>query len=130
MLKSELVEVVRAMNTDQIMTDLRQFTGTETWWKYPLLKGYTYTDGVKYVAESCKAYWLIDAILSHQTNVKIAKEEFQVWILTKKDTFWLLRCEDGNNHKVIEQKIGYSDFPLDTMTFWLTNNVLLLPSEY
>src|SRR3989304_933089 len=54
------------MDTSRIMTDLSQFTGTETWWKHPIFRSYTYTDGVKYVADSCKAYWLIDAILSNQ----------------------------------------------------------------
>ena len=119
------------MDTSRIMTDLSQFTGTETWWKHPIFRSYTYTDGVKYVADSCKAYWLIDAILSHQGNKKVSKQEFQVWKLTKQgDESWILACEDGNNHKVVDQVIQFSDFPLNTITIWLTDRVLLLPSEY
>ena len=119
------------MDAKQIMAGLNQFTGTETWWKHPLLTKYTYTDGVKYVADSCKAYWLIDAILAWQSNKSVQKQEFQVWKLTEQnDGSWRLICEDGDNHVVAIQAIPFSDFPLNEIVIWLTDNVLLLPSEY
>lgn len=119
------------MKAEQIEARLQQFTGTETWWQHPLFKSFTYTDGVKFVADECKAYWLIDAILSWQTNVAVRKEEFQVWILAKQPNGeWILSCEDGDNDSVCEQVIQFSDFPLNKITIWLANGVLHLPSEY
>ena len=41
--------------------ELRQFTGTEHW--YRDISGYLYTDGVLYVAQEGGAFWLIDKIL-------------------------------------------------------------------
>ncbi len=43
-------------------SDLTQFTSTTQYYKH--LMGLLYTDGVQYVAEQGKAYWLIDAIVS------------------------------------------------------------------
>lgn len=43
--------------------DLAHFTGTETWWRHPLFKDFTYTDGVRYVTQEGQAYWLLEAIL-------------------------------------------------------------------
>lgn len=114
----------------QIESGLEQFTGTENRYAHPLFKSFTYTDGVRYMAQECNAYWLIDAILSHQGNVRLGRGGFQVWILTKDGTHWILYCEDGDNNRIIQQRIEFSDFPLQKMTIWLTDNVLLLPSEY
>jgi hypothetical protein len=41
---------------------LRQFTGTENWYRHGLVRSVLYTDGAKYVAESAGAYWLLDEI--------------------------------------------------------------------
>ena len=41
--------------------DLRQFTGTETWFRHPLARKVLYTEGVQYVAEQGGAYWLLDS---------------------------------------------------------------------
>jgi hypothetical protein len=41
---------------------LAQFTGTEQWHRHPLVRNILYTDGVQFVAQSGRAYWLIDEI--------------------------------------------------------------------
>ena len=41
-------------------SELNQFIGTEHYYRH--LLGFNYTDGVKFMAERGKAYWLIDAI--------------------------------------------------------------------
>jgi hypothetical protein len=38
-------------------SDLRQFTGTEHWYRHPLARKVLYTDGVQHVTEKGKAYW-------------------------------------------------------------------------
>lgn len=47
-------------------SDLAQFTGSECWYRHPLYPSITYTDAAQYVAEAGGAYWLLDAIVSHQ----------------------------------------------------------------
>ncbi len=62
-------------------SDLAQFTGSECWYRHPLNRSITYTDGAQYVAEAGGAYWLLDAIVSHQHDARVRAEPFQVWTL-------------------------------------------------
>jgi hypothetical protein len=113
--------------------DLSQFTGTENWYSLkPLSAKITYTDGVSHVAEHGGAVWLITDIVAAQHDPKVAAEPFQVWKLTvvNPDRFAQLVCEDGNGNIVYTQTYSWTDFPMDEITFWLTDNVILLPSEY
>ena len=89
------------------------------------------TDGCNYVRNEAQAYWLFDAILSHQITNMISKHEFQVWRLKQqKNKTWKLSCEDGNRKVLIVQDIEYSDFPIQEITIWMINGVALLPTEY
>ena len=51
-------------------SDLREFTGTENWYRTLLFGDYLYTDGVKYVAEEGGAY---------------AELESGLWAVTRKE---------------------------------------------
>jgi hypothetical protein len=83
--------------------DLRQFTGTEHWYRHPLA----------------------------QAIAAVAAEAFQFWILTvKPDYAATLVYEDGNGKIVHTQEIPFTDFPLPVIKFYVTDNVILLPSEY
>jgi hypothetical protein len=110
--------------------DLAQFTGSEQWFKHWL--GPVYTEGVKHVADTAGAYWLIDSIVINQTRPKIKREEFQLWILTTdlEKHSATLRCEDGNGHVVYKERIPYTDFVLAELRLYFTDGTLLLPSEY
>lgn len=112
--------------------DLATFTGTTVWYRHPMNRSKNYTEGVKFLAERAKAYWLIDDILfAYQTDPAINDLGFQVWKLTvKEDNSATLRLEDGDKKHVKSFEISYTDFPLKEITLWLTDNVLLLPSEY
>jgi hypothetical protein len=115
----------------QLKAALRQFTGSERWYRHPMFPAFSYTDGVQYLAEQAGAYWLIDAILASQAEPDVGKEPFQVWTLSVgEDCSAVLTCTDGDHGDVYRQDIPYTDFPLETYALWLTNNVLLLPSEY
>jgi hypothetical protein len=62
--------------------DLAQFTGTETWFRHSFTRHLPYTEGVKYVADTGGAYWLVDDILFAQATVAgLRDEELQVWKL-------------------------------------------------
>jgi hypothetical protein len=120
-------------NIKQLTKDvLRQFTGTETWYRHGFARDVLYTDGVRHVAENAEADWLLDEIvLAQKFDQCLAEEAFQVWTLkVNEDRTATLTCEDGNLNAVYHKEIEYTDFPLDQITLWFTNNVILLPSEY
>ncbi|MCL2659961.1 MAG: hypothetical protein FWD64_05525 [Acidobacteriaceae bacterium] len=115
-------------------TDLRQFHGTETWFRHWGNRSMTYTEGVQYMAERGGAYWLIDEIAISQSLPAVKREEFQVWTLTLSDADTkfgaVLTCDDGNDNIVYTKKIPFTDFPLSTIKFYCTDNVIMLPGEY
>lgn len=110
--------------------DLRQFTGTEQWYRHGLERSVIYTEGAKHVAEAGGAYWLLDEIAFAQHVRKIKAEPFQAWKLVVTGNSALLTCEDGNGNVVSRKSIEYTDFPLPEITLWFTDNTILLPSEY
>jgi len=115
--------------------DLNQFTGSEHWYKH-LLSGFSFTDGILYLAKEGGAFWLIDKILISMRHNKIFKkveyQEFTVWTLTinRPANEAILTAEDGNKHQIYKEKIEYTDFPLDKISLWFENGVLILPSEH
>ena len=107
---------------------LRQFTGTEHWYKH--LSGYLYTDGVQYVAEEGSAYWLVNKIL-FTTRATPILQEFGVWRLeVNEDESAVLVCEDGNHHELYREKIEWTDFPLKKIDLWFEEGVLILPCDF
>lgn len=121
-------------NTSQTFNkaELAQFSGTEYWYRHSLNRNITYTDGARYVAQAGGAYWLLDELaLTQLGEPAVAALPFQVWKLTvKEDHTATLTCEDGNDNQVYAKQIAFTDFPLDEITLWFTDSVILLPSEY
>jgi hypothetical protein len=144
---------------EELEAELPHFTGTEEYHRirYPWLrKDFLLTDGAKYLADKATAYWLIDIIASYQLNKKVATEGYQSWklnvnhdaepehslhstILTWKQRARtnkaLVTCDDGNKHIIVTQEIPATDFPLDEVHLYVTNDdyngiVVMLPSEY
>lgn len=122
------------MTNDKTLTesDLRQFTGSENWYRHGINRAVLYTDGARHVAEHGGAYWLLDAIAIAQAHVKaVSAEEFQVWTLkVNPDRSAVLTCDDGDGKTVYQQKLEFTDFPLPEVKFFYCNNVIHLPSEY
>jgi hypothetical protein len=112
--------------------DLRQFTGSENWYRHGINRNVLFTDGAKYVADEGEAYWLLDEIVIIQPyDKRVAAEEFQVWkLVVRPDRAATLRCEDGNGKTVFTKEIAYTDFPADEIILWFANNVIYLPSEH
>ena len=88
-------------------THLRQFTGTENWYRHGINRNVLFTDGAKYVADEGGAYLLLDAIaIAQKFEKNVAAEEFQVWKLTvREDRTTSLVCEDGNDNIVYTQHV-------------------------
>lgn len=112
--------------------DLRQFTGTEQWYRHGLNRNVLFTDGAKYVADQAGAYWLLDEIaLTQLFETSVSSEGFQLWkLVVKPDHTATLTCEDGNGHAVYSKEIEFTDFPLPEISFYYTDKTILLPSEY
>lgn len=123
------------MTPDEIQSALGQFTGTTAHHRWsPFARNMVLTDGAKFVADECGAYWLMDAIASHQLDPKVRAEEFQVWTF-KRGAPHTLTVTDGDSDKpIVCQQIDYSDFPLEKITLWVEGDhvqkVILLPSEH
>jgi hypothetical protein len=110
---------------------LDQFIGLDRLYRHRLIRTITYTEGVKQLAERTKAYWLVDYIASMQLEYKIAMEPFQVWTLMVDDARQaIITCKVSNARSLYTDEFLNTDFPLPEITFWITQNVLLLPSEY
>jgi len=111
---------------EEIQNGLAQCYGSQSYFKNALLK-FQYTEGVHFLWNSCDCYWLLIAISSHNR-----KEPFQVWNLQKNgdNSALLTMKEDSGLPNIVEQKIPYTDFPLDQISLWLIDGVLILPSEY
>jgi hypothetical protein len=110
---------------------LDQFTGLDRLYRHRLVRTITYTEGVKQVAEETKAYWLVDYIASMQLEYKIATRTFQLWTLMVDDHHQaLITCKVSNGRSIYNDEFLNTDFPLPEITFWIMENVLLMPSEY
>ena len=111
--------------------DLASFTGSENWYRHWLGRC-LYTDGAKHLADQAGAHWLIDEIAINQARPKVRAEQFQVWVLKVdlENRTGVLSCGDGNDNTVFSKRIEYTDFPLAEITFYCTDGVILLPSEY
>jgi Family of unknown function (DUF6876) len=115
--------------------DLDNFTGTSLYHKWSaLFPRAVLTDGTKFLADTAGAYWLMDAIASHQDKA-LKSEPFQVWKLKvhRPGSFATLTCEDGNYNKLRTQEIEWTNFPLDEIELyaqWEDYFIIFLPSEY
>ena len=133
-----------------LQQSLKQFTGTDNYYKH--LLGLHYTDGIKYLAEKAQCYWLLDVIASHQTKRLLADEMLRdLWLRHASYQLWLLVV--GNDHEFIKPKyqavvtcwqdtpnagikpavrqdIEFTDFPLSEIKLYLCHGALMLPSEY
>lgn len=116
--------------------DLRQFTGSEEFYRHGLMCKMVYTEGIKHLAEAGGAYWLLDKIATSQLVREVRAEPFQVWTLTKgPGDAAMLTCTDGGKagkeHVTLwREEVRFTDFPLDRVQIYVEDNVILLPSEH
>jgi len=90
---------------------------------------FLYTEGVKELVKRFKCYWLLEIIISYQSQLK--KEEFQVWALERNENNTAkVIATDGNGKVLVTQLIPYTDFEPQSATVWVENNIILLPMEH
>jgi hypothetical protein len=119
------------MNPKFDPADLAQFTGTERY--YRMNRKCLLTDGTKYLADTAKAYWLMDAAASYLMELGTA-DWFVLVRLSVKKSRAELTLEDGNGGIRARQQIPYTDFPADQQILYACWDgehwVIMLPSEY
>lgn len=113
------------------------------YYRYPP-KNIMLTVGVKNYADTNGAYWLLDAIVSHQTKTNVRDEPFQVWTLSVRGINAILTATDGGKNgespaEIARQYIEYTDHPPGDFVLWVVDQptesgivykVIMLPSEY
>ena len=118
--------------TTELQSALAQFTGTEKYYRfYPKV---VLTDGTKYLADTAGCYWLMDLYASHLASVDPNVESFTCLKLIKRGTSAEIAIEDGNTQLLAQQRIEYTDFPLENFMFYAIWSgefwVLMLRGEY
>jgi len=115
-----------------LQAELAHFTGTEKYHIFnPFAKSVLATDGAIYLAEKAGAFWLLDIICSLKLVSNCRNKSFITCVLTKnEDESATFKATDGNKKVLYTQKIPYTDFPLNEITLYFTDNIILLPSEY
>lgn len=113
-------------SSKELKANLEQFYGTENYFTNPLVK-YKYTDGVKYFAENAGAYWLLQEI--NGMTAKVNEYFFNIKVISKNNKANII-IDDGNGKVVAKKHIGFTDLPEGEWQFFLTDNVLMIPSEY
>lgn len=120
------------LSSGQLEQALRGFTGTEHWFRHAFVRAMTYTDGVRFFAEqggAQGAYWFLD-IVATEYFPHLQRHPFQVVEVEVNDSHAAIRVEDGNGQALFARDIEYTDLQTGRWRFYLTDNVLLLPSEY
>jgi hypothetical protein len=108
--------------------DLRQFTGTEAWFEH-WLRRLKYTEGVQYFAEKAGAYWFLDIVATEVVPLQ-KQHPFLRVVLSVADNRAEIAADDGDYNEVWSRKLDFTDCPGGKWEFYVTNNVILLPSEY
>lgn len=116
----------------QGMEYLRAFSGSDSFYRHALNRNTLMTEGVAHCADNGFG-WLTDKIATLQAIPKVKAEPFQVWHLRRvcaNNNRAKLVCEDGNNKVVYAEVIDYTDCEEPGITFWFSDGVMMLPSEY
>jgi hypothetical protein len=113
----------------QLVTELAEFCGTSQWYQHHLVKDMTYTDGVKYFADRTGSFWLIDLVATEFFPL-LTEQPLLVIIASSEGKSCELTVTDGNDAQITARNFSFSTMPAGEWKFYLTDDVLLLPSEY
>jgi hypothetical protein len=127
----------RRLTSDELESRLAWFTGTTQWFQHPLVRAMTYTEGVRFFAREGGeqgAYWFVDLVATEFFPL-LRKEAFlSIRLLVARPSETerkaLIEVDNGNGKVLKRREIEYTDLQPGEWKFYLTDNVLLLPSEY
>jgi hypothetical protein len=119
--------------TDQnaLYAELRQFTGSTEFYRH-FMGSIIYTEGVKFVGERARLYWLIDLIASLQPRAlkDPALREFQLWELRIGNGVGVVACLRDSDDEAFRVALKIADSALDFVRLYVENGTLMLPSEH
>lgn len=118
---------------DELKSNLEQHIMSENYYKLSPFTPIVATDGVKYFADTCECYWLLDLICFN--IYKLHRELGTLFIhvdVNKRGTCHITVDEDLGEPILFEKKQRdlCQIIPVGKYEFYLIDNVLLLPSEY
>jgi hypothetical protein len=120
-----------------LASELSQFTGTEEWYRHPLNRRVTYTEGVKYFAEKAGAYWFLDILATEVAGLINDDQPFIMVRLIVSDNQAIITADDGQSDDLLwSRKIEFTDCHDGNWPFYMATGgpggtfCILLPSEY
>ena len=121
-----------AITNEQLATDLASFIGTTEY--YRINQRLVITEGVKYLAEHARCYWLLILYASHLASVNGEADSFTVLKLVKQGSGADIAIEDGKDRVLAAQHVEYTDFPFNGFSLFACWNgqcwVAMLRHEY
>ena len=112
------------------MLNLSQFTGTEAYHRtFMFNPDLVHTDGVQYFAETAGCYWFLDIVATDIYRLT-EHEPFLSIVLQVKNGSANIFIENGDCDVLETRTIEHTDCPDGEYKFFLTDNVLMLTSEY
>jgi len=119
------------MQANALYAQLNHFTGLSALHRHWLPR-FHYTEGVRFLAEHTRCYWLIDliAILQLRAWKDAWLRQFQLWELFVKDGRGILACSRDSDDVAFRQTIETTDFPIAYVHLYVEGGVLMLPSEH
>jgi len=109
------------------------FYGTAEYHRPTLAKRFIATDGVMFVFEEQKCYWLSDVMASYMKKYDAHESWFFTVDVVVKGSTCDVVITDGNYNVVVKQHIGFTDLEKNLRFFIAQQDdlwVCMLPSEY
>ena len=121
-------------NKETLAESLKQFYGTEHYYKVNSFFKAVATDGVYYFANKGGAFWALDEILLMRGDLirkgKVRSTDPLFFEIKSKNSKATITCDDGNGNILRTKRISYTDLEAGTYKIYYIDDVLLLPSEY
>jgi hypothetical protein len=118
------------LEEDALRGQLARFRRSEEFHAHPS-QALVYTPGVKFLAERCGLFWLIDVIAAWQWRALRDADLtiFQLWELRPIGTRRVLVCLRDADSMAFALPVGNRDSALDYVSLYVELGVLMLPSE-
>ena len=120
----------------ELRNNLETFTGTEMFYKIPLLKT-RFTDGIKYLADTANCFWLVTdtsviakSLMNRSYFITIDFKKLSEDMQDAIGYEAIIEYGDGNGNVLETHRYHSTDFPLDNLRLFFTDGTLMLPSEY
>lgn len=121
------------LDSDGLQALLVQCHGTEHWYRHWLAKEMLYTDGVECFAEhggGQGAYWFVDIVATEYWPLLRKHAFLHIVLSVTADATAQIKVDDGNDKILAEKSLDFTDMQPGDWHFYLTDNVLLLRTEY